>query len=194
MTHRDGFPRFSRSEWRSRFREVEGSGSRRARQEGEGRSGATPGSCGPIGGAVDRYGTAFWGEGRTHGSSWHPRRLADRRKMSLSDSTAPARVAMCPGLPIQVAMCLSGCPENRSYEAVTGERFMGEFGERQPARRRGSTRRARHRSLRAASGLHPPDSGRRALSYGGRRSAAEFSRALREHICHGAELVCVCTV
>ena len=58
--------------------------------------------------------------------------------MSLSGSTALARVATNPGCPIQVAMCLSGRPENKFYESVTGEPFMGEFGERQSARRRGS--------------------------------------------------------
>jgi hypothetical protein len=58
--------------------------------------------------------------------------------MSLSGSTALARVAMNPGCSIQVAMCLSGRPENRFFESVTGEQFLAEFGERQSARRRGS--------------------------------------------------------
>ena len=60
--------------------------------------------------------------------------------MSLSGSTLLARVAMNPACGLQAAMALDR--QHRSekdfYQAVTGEAYAGEFGERDSARRRGA--------------------------------------------------------
>jgi len=58
--------------------------------------------------------------------------------MGMSGSSALARVAVNPGCEIQVAMARSRDPEPEFFRKVTGDQYDREFGERLPARRRGS--------------------------------------------------------
>lgn len=58
--------------------------------------------------------------------------------MGMSGSSALARVAVNLGCEIQVAMARSRHPEPEFFRRVTGDQYDREFGERLPARRRGS--------------------------------------------------------
>jgi hypothetical protein len=62
------------------------------------------------------------------------------QRLSLSGSTLLARVAMNPACTLQAAMALDRQhrTEKEFFQAVAGEPFAGEFGERDSARRRGS--------------------------------------------------------
>lgn len=58
--------------------------------------------------------------------------------MAMSGSSALARVAVNPACEIQVAMARSRDPEPEFFRKATGDQYDREFGERLPARRRGS--------------------------------------------------------
>ena len=58
--------------------------------------------------------------------------------MAMSGSSALARVAVNLGCEIQVAMARSRDPEPEFFRKATGNQYDREFGERLPARRRGS--------------------------------------------------------
>lgn len=58
--------------------------------------------------------------------------------MSISGSRGLVRVSKNIACELQAAMALDGVKEPQFYEAVTGERFPGEYGERFAARRRGT--------------------------------------------------------